>query len=227
MVENYSVVVPAYNAAGTIAETLDSILRQSVPPAEIIVVDDGSTDATAQVARARDPLVTLISQTNRGCGAASNTGIARVTTDYIAFLDADDIWLPDKARRQLAAFAATPALSGVFSRVRLCRQPSTEPDQGSVIDLWSRTTLMIRTTAARRIGDMIDPPGMRGDMVDWIARGRDLGMEFEMLQDTLALRRIRPGSLAFGRDADKDRGYLIAVKRALDRRRAGQSDDVA
>lgn len=86
---------------------------------------------------------------------------------------------------------------------------------------------MIRTTAARRIGDMIDPPGMRGDMVDWIARGRDLGMEFEILQDILALRRIRPGSLAFGRDADKDRGYLIAVKRALDRRRAGQSDNVA
>ncbi len=227
MVENYSVVVPAYNAADTIAETLDSILRQSLPPAEIIVVDDGSTDATAQVARARDPSVTLISQMNRGCGDASNTGIARVTTNFIAFLDADDLWLPDKARRQLTAFAATPALSGVFSRARLCRNPSTEPDQGSVLDLWSRTTLMIRTAAARRIGDMIDPPGMRGDMVDWIARGRDLGMEFEMLQDILGLRRIRPGSLAFGRDAGKDRGYLIAVKRALDRRRAGQSDDLA
>ena len=79
--------------------------------------------------------------------------------------------------------------------------------------------MMIRTDAARKIGPMIDPPGGRGDMIDWIARGRDLGLRLELLPDVLAMRRILPGSLSYGRNPQKDRGYLHTVKRALERKR--------
>jgi hypothetical protein len=80
--------------------------------------------------------------------------------------------------------------------------------------------MMLRMEAARAIGPMIDPPGGRGDTIDWIARGRDLGLVFELVGEILSMRRIRPGSLSYGRDAEKDRGYLLTVKRALDRKRA-------
>lgn len=220
MTKTYSVVIPAYNAADTIADALHSILNQSVPPAEIIVVDDGSTDTTASIVQTFGPPVILISQKNQGCGAATNTGINHATSSLIAFLDADDVWLPNKASIQLRRLEVAPELSGICGRGQTFKGSLTEPVHGSVFDLWSRTTMIVRAKAAREIGNMIDPPGGRGDTVDWIARGRDLGLHFEMLPDILALRRIRPNSLSFGRDHEKDRGYLLTVKRALDRKRS-------
>lgn len=219
MDKRYSVVIPAYNAADTIEDALRSILEQDCPPVEIIVVDDGSTDATASAVRKFGSPVTLVQQQNQGCGAATNNGMARVASPLMAFLDADDVWLPGKASRQLEMLEADPGISGLFARAQNFKGRLPEPALGSIHDLWSRTTMMIRTEAARRIGDMIDPDGGRGDTVDWIARGRELGLRFEMMPELLAMRRIRPGSLSFGRDREKDLGYLEVVKRALDRKR--------
>lgn len=219
MPEPYSVVIPAYNAADTIGDALRSIFEQSHPATEIIVVDDGSADATASVVKAFDPGITVICQQNRGCGAATNTGMSRVTTPLLAFLDADDVWLPEKAMVQAEIFESQKEISGLCSRAQTFRGPLSDAVFGNSFDLWGRSTMMIRTESALRTGEMIDPPGGRGDTVDWISRARDFGLRFEMLQQTLALRRIRPESLSFGRDAEKDRGYLFAVKRALDRKR--------
>jgi len=219
MTETYCVVIPAYNAADTIEDALQSILRQSIPPAEIIVVDDGSSDETANVVKKFGPPVTLISQQNQGCGAATNAGMERVSTPLLAFLDADDIWLPGKARTQLEYLAQNPAISGLFGRAQIFKGTVEQPVLGSIIDMWSRTTMMIRTSVAREIGPMFDPPGGRGDTIDWLARGQELGFRFELLPEVMAMRRIRPGSLSYGRDTEKDRGYLLTIKRALDRRR--------
>jgi glycosyltransferase involved in cell wall biosynthesis len=98
-----SAVVPAYNAARTLRAAVESILLQTVVDMEVIVVDDGSEDETAEVARAiADPRVRLISQPNLGASAARNAGIHSARGRYVAFLDADDLWLPDKLARQLA-----------------------------------------------------------------------------------------------------------------------------
>lgn len=219
MDRHYSVVIPAYNAADTIADALRSILEQGIPPVEVIVVDDGSTDATAAVVGSFGSAVILVQQQNQGVGAATNAGMARVSAPLMAFLDADDAWLPGKAALQLQRLGSDPGLAGLFGRAQNFKGPLAEPQRGSAHDLWSRTTMMIRTEAARRIGDMIDPVGGRGDTVDWIARGRELGLRFEMLSELIAMRRIRPGSLSYGREHDKDRGYLEVVKRALERKR--------
>ncbi len=104
------VVVPMYNAEHTIAATLDSICRQTHHPLDIVVVDDGSTDGSAAIVagwRARDNRVRLIHQPNAGVAAARNAGAAATAAPYLAFVDADDLWAPDKVASQLALLEST------------------------------------------------------------------------------------------------------------------------
>jgi glycosyltransferase involved in cell wall biosynthesis len=100
-----SVVIPCYNGAKFIRETLDSVLAQTAPAAEVIVVDDGSTDESAALAASVDPAVRVIRQANAGESRARNVGIEAATGEWVALLDADDAWLPRKLERQLEACA--------------------------------------------------------------------------------------------------------------------------
>jgi glycosyltransferase involved in cell wall biosynthesis len=218
---SYSVVIPAYNAAKTIGQAIESILRQTISPQEIIVVDDGSTDETVAVVRGMASKLTVLGQTNGGPGAATTAGFRRVATPFVATLDADDLWLPQKIARQAACFETDPGLAGVFSLARLFAdgEAPAPDDKGPVLRLWTRTTLLFRTEAAREVGDFVDLPGRLGEVIDWLARSRDLGHRRAMAGEVLALRRIRRGSLSHNRDPDRSRGYLVAVHAALERKK--------
>jgi glycosyltransferase involved in cell wall biosynthesis len=108
-----SVVVPAYNRAHTLPRALDSILCQSLPPAEVILVDDGSEDGTEDLIRRDYPRVRYLRQPNGGVSRARNRGIAEASADWIALLDSDDAWLPDKLASQRAVLGEHPG-------IRLC-----------------------------------------------------------------------------------------------------------
>jgi len=101
-----SVVIPAFNYAHFLPKAIQSVLQQTFCDFELIIVDDGSTDATAEVVKAylKDERVRYIYQENRGLSAARNTGIRQARGEYIALLDADDLWLPEKLERQLQVF---------------------------------------------------------------------------------------------------------------------------
>lgn len=104
-----SIIVPAYNAAQTLAETLASISAQSFADFEIIVVDDGSTDNTVRIARDHgDQRLRVVRQINRGLAGARNTGIAHARGEYIGFCDADDLWMPNKLAAHVAHLDANP-----------------------------------------------------------------------------------------------------------------------
>lgn len=104
-----SIIVPAYNSARTLAETLASLTAQTFADFEIVVVDDGSTDDTAKIARAHvDPRLRLVRQINRGLAGARNSGIAHARGVYIGFCDADDLWMPDKLATHVAHLDANP-----------------------------------------------------------------------------------------------------------------------
>lgn len=216
MVAPYSVVIPAYNAASFIEATIGSVQAQTVLPARIIVVDDGSTDATTDIVAAIAG-VDLVTQPNAGPGSATSRGLAMVATEFVATLDADDLWLPDKIERQFSAM--TPDTAGLFGRMSNFRDDPARFDPGAAYDGWLRSTMLIRTTVAQATGPIIDPPGGGGDMVDWLARVREAGHQLGMLPELVALRRAHPGSMtARGRSA-LAAGYLNVARAALLRRR--------
>lgn len=95
MLSNVSVIIPAYNVENSLKNCIDSVLYQSLPAAEIFVINDGSTDDTAKIAQSYGNKIIYLEQPNQGQGAARNAGLEKATGDFIAFLDADDYWLPD------------------------------------------------------------------------------------------------------------------------------------
>jgi len=140
-----SVVVPAYNAAATLDETLRSVRGQSHANLEIIVVDDGSTDATFALAQAHadaDPRLRVIRQKNAGVAAARNTGWRAARSDFIALVDSDDLWAPALIEKQLAALLAGGARAGMsycfFTRIDAQGMAPAfhypEPCTGDVLD---------------------------------------------------------------------------------------------
>lgn len=116
-----SVVIPAYNAEHLIGDALTSVRAQTLPCAEVIVVDDGSTDATAVVVKAF-PEVRYLRQENSGPSRARNTGVVAAQGKYVAFLDADDLWLEHKLERQMALLERDPDLGLIFTNVRFLRE---------------------------------------------------------------------------------------------------------
>ena len=143
-----SVVIPAYNATATIAAAIESALAQTRPPDEIVVVDDGSKDDTSAVVERFGPVVRLVRQANAGCGQARNTGAREARGTWLAFLDADDLWLPTKLERQLPE-TADPRIAVV-----VCRMYNEE---GQLLgrrltfdDLWTRNDAIVSSSLVRR-----------------------------------------------------------------------------
>lgn len=103
-----SVIIPVYNRREMLLQAVDAVLAQSFTDFELIVVDDGSTDDTPAALAPFSDVITLLTQENRGVSAARNVGVSRSKGEFIAFLDSDDLWLPDKLKRQVAFFKARP-----------------------------------------------------------------------------------------------------------------------
>ena len=141
-----TVVIPAYNSEKYIARAIDSVLTQTHKPDEIIVVDDGSTDNTSEIARKYEPSVKLIQQQNAGASVARNTGIEAATSEWIAFLDADDEWLPEKLKLQTEHLKRNPHLQWTTANFIRCqcdknqRLPDLTPKPVSYTHLTLPTT---------------------------------------------------------------------------------------
>ena len=125
-----SVVMPAYNVAWCIGSAVDSVLAQTYTARELIVVNDGSTDDTRAVLERYRGLITVIDQENRGMCAARNVAIRRARGTYVAFLDADDRWLPSKLARQVQLLETRPEIGFCSTAARV------EDEQGKLLNLW-------------------------------------------------------------------------------------------
>lgn len=114
-----SVIIPVYNGEKYVRSAIQSAMNQTYPNLEILVVDDGSSDATRDVVTNSFPAVLYIHQENRGAAAARNLGIKKSTGDYIAFLDSDDVWLPEKVARQMDEIARNPKIKISHTNIKI------------------------------------------------------------------------------------------------------------
>ena len=166
--QRVSVVIPAYNSAAFLPETLESVLAQTHPPDEIFVVDDGSTDDTKQVAIRYSPHVTYIRQQNQGVSAARNLGIERSKGNWVCFLDADDLWHTNKLARQLEEVQKNPETLFSFTGYYLFGDKSGVWLQGDSLRSWDRRrellvpTITVNTSSAmvRRSATVRFPHGV-------------------------------------------------------------------
>lgn len=217
-----SVIIPVFNGESFIAAAIESVLAQDYRPLELIVVDDGSTDKTRDIVR-QIPLATLLEQPHQGAGAARNAGVQASKGEFIAFLDADDLWTARKLSRQMKVLANDAKLEAAFGHV-------AEFDHGNgdtnrrVLPGPMPGTMLIRRTAFERIGWFDnDPRALEG--VDWYLRASEKLLRTLMLPDVLYRRRVH-GRNRGVLDRDHD-GYVRAIKASLDRRRARRKRDSA
>lgn len=215
-----SIIIPTYNCGDFIAEAVQSVIDQDYPEKEIIIINDGSTDDTCAVLKRFGDAINVINQKNYGETAARNVGVRTARGDYIAFLDADDVWLPRKLTRQVRYLEAHPEAGVVYTAWRNWEPSSdgkfvrpscvgNELDEG-VVDhansgwLYNRllldslllpTAVMLRASLVHRIGefDITLPYGCDYDY--WIRASRLA--EIHKLKGVGALYRIRSSSLSY------------------------------
>lgn len=198
----YSVFIPAFNAARTLNDAISSVLDQTVRPVRIIVVDDGSTDETFDIAAAFGEPVRVLRQANKGPAAATDAGCAALDSPFIAGLDADDVWFSQKAERQLEYLYTHPDVDAAFCRATSFPHGAQPREEGPARELWGRSAMMIRRSAAEAIGPVATAGDARhlGEMIRWLDLGRRRGLKFEMMPDILLGRRIIEGSLSSARN---------------------------
>jgi glycosyltransferase involved in cell wall biosynthesis len=194
-----SVVIPAFNASAHLREALASVFTQTLLPSEVVVVDDGSTDATADIAAAFDPSVQVIVLRHGGVARARNAGLRAVTGDYVAWLDPDDVWAADKLSLQSTILLCDPALAGCYGAYRpfvspeLALAPTAQlacpaTAQRGIIP----ATALIKRRAFAEVGPFDESlPAM--ELVDWLGRARRYGLRFEAHADVVAERRLHGG----------------------------------
>ena len=184
-----SVVIPTYNCAQYVAEAVESALRQTCAPLEVIVVDDGSTDGTLAALRKYMDRIRYIRLKNRGVSAARNTGIRAAQGDWIAFLDADDAWLEDKLRLQMHCAEAFPpaGLLGALAAEDARFAPAEPVTLLRTSDLLGALPFGTSSVVAKK--EILERAGLFDENRHW-AEDRELWLKASRL--TLGLRVNRP-----------------------------------
>ncbi len=222
MAPKVSVIIPTYNSARFVADAIDSVLVQDYPNKEVIVVDDGSTDNTAELIANYDQQVKLIRQENAGPAAARNNGVRASTGELVAFLDSDDFWLPGKLVAQVAYLEHHPDTALVFhdwdvsmsetekdktlrADIKRLRHRHTKPDLATCMDGWlynellfdsimTTISVMMRRSLFDQLGGFDEslPQGQDYDM--WLRASRET--RIAKLCDKLAVISKRQGSIS-------------------------------
>ena len=223
-----SVIIPVYNYERYLAQAIKSVLAQTYRPIEIIVVDDGSTDGSAKVAKRFTSPVNYCFQHHSGIGAARNCGIHLAQGDFFAFLDADDLWMKDKLARQMKAFNDNPKLDMVFGHARQFYSPDLAKFmkekvhyRQEIVPAYHTGTLLIKRAAFLGVGFFATDLCL-GEFIDWYLKAMDLRLTSLMLPAILMKRRVH-GKNTVIRHTDSKTDYLHIVKASLNRQREAKS----
>jgi len=220
-----SVIIPCYNTARYLAESLTSACRQSMPPHEVIVVDDGSTDESGAVAESFGGPVRCVRLPHQGIGATRNEGLAQATGDVVAFLDADDTWTRESISVRAAELERDPALDCAGGLTEQFISPELPEDvrqrlvcPPDAISARVAGAMLIRRSVFDRVGPF-NPSLQLGETIDWIARADAANVTMRMVDTVVLQRRIHDSNTGVNQ-AHRRSDYLRVLKASLDRRRA-------
>ena len=219
-------IIPVYNAERYLGETLDSVFAQTYRPIEVIVVDDGSTDGSADIIAAHGGRITTLRQANAGAAAARNRGIAAAESDFIALGDADDLWHPERLSRQMSCFAERPELDMCIPHI----EPFWTPDLPAHKDTYrdprigvvTHASVTMAVVARRALFDRIgafDTSLRTSDDQDWYLRAIEGGATIEILPEVLLYYRLHDSNMSRLEATQCALELAEIVKRSLDRRR--------
>ena len=219
-----SVIIPVYNCDQYLAQAIESVLKQTHQPLEIIVVDDASTDNSAAVAQSFGNAIRYELQPNSGAAIARNRGAELANGGLLAFLDADDLWSQDKLALQMAAFEQNPELSMVFGQIKQFHSPELDQSTKQKIYCPSQImpgyhpgTMIVKKEAFERVGEFSTNWEV-GEFIDWYSRAMELGLSSLMLSDVVYKRRLHQTNMGiYKRQSRVD--YARILKASLDRRR--------
>ncbi len=220
-----SVIIPVFNGAVFLAETLESIIQQDWCPLEILVIDDGSTDYTAAVAAKFSRQVRYVHQANQGAASARNYGIQLAQGGVLTFLDADDLWMPDKLARQMQMMQAEPTCEAVLGGVKNFISPELDERQRQILAKSAAQTgnlhigsMLIRRDAFLRVG-LFNTRWRHGEFIDWWARAMRVNLIYKILPEVVLLRRLHTSNMT-RREKDGRKEYLPMLRELLAQRRA-------
>jgi glycosyltransferase involved in cell wall biosynthesis len=222
-----SCIVPVFNGEDYIKETLDSIHGQTYRPIQVIVADDGSTDGTADIVERYPHAVVYVRQENSGPAWARNLGLSVATGEFIAFLDADDLWHPQKLERQIACFEACPGLDYCVAHIQnfWISELETEAERfkdhprSKPVPAYTTHTLLARRSLFEAIGEF-DASLHHCDDTEWFLRAGDHGATGELLPEVLAYRRLHRTNRSRIFSHASRQEYLQLIKSRLDQQRA-------
>ncbi len=219
-----SVIIPVFNGEAYLSEAIQSVLEQSVNPFEVIVVNDGSTDNSKQIAHSFISEIKLINQTNKGCGNARNNGILASQGNYLAFLDADDLWVETKLEQQIDIIKNKNMLDMVFGGVEQFVSPELDNNgekklrnELKVMPGYIAGTMLIKKDTFLKVG-MFNEKLEVGEYIDWFGRARDMGLNYHLSDAIVLKRRIHNNNMGvYLRNKNKD--YTTVLRAALERKR--------
>ncbi|HBB32699.1 MAG TPA: glycosyltransferase family 2 protein [Cyanobacteria bacterium UBA8803] len=225
-----SVIIPVYNCDRYLAEAIESVLNQTYQPLEVIVIDDGSTDGSAEVAKSFHPSVRYYYQPQSGAGAARNYGIDLAQGSFLAFLDADDIWVPDKLTQQMEVLENEPQVDMVFGHIQQFHSPELAETVKNKIHCppnlmagYHPGTMVIKREAFLRVGKF-DTNLQMGEFINWYSLATDLGLQPKILPGLLMRRRLHGNNLGL-RQRQSRTDYVRLIKASLDRRRTANKEE--
>lgn len=229
--ESVSVIIPVYNGERYIGEAIESVLAQDYSPIEIIVVDDGSTDRTAE-ALASYANVRCVCQSRLGASAARNNGVRCSSGDWLAFLDADDLWTRDKLKIQADALRADPHPDMVFGHVEQFYSPELAESLAGRIQFAEGSmpgyipgAMLVRKESFLKVG-FFNEAFKIGEFIDWYTRALDCGLNSLLAREVVLKRRIHDANTGL-RERDSRKDYLRVLKASLDRRRMKEKNKEA
>lgn len=218
-----SVIIPVFNCEKYLAEAIVSVTGQSHRPLEVIIIDDGSTDNSAAIAQSFAG-ITYRFQKNAGLSSALNRGVDLARGNFLAFLDADDLWRADKLARQMDVLSIDPSLDMVFAHVRQFCSPELAgaeaariPEAIRIAPGFCAGTMLIRRSSFFQAGPF-DPGLQVGQFLAWYLQAQDNGLLGRMLAEIMLKRRWHAANMGIvERDSRSD--YARILKASLDRRR--------